>query len=89
MIRICIRCKQPITFDWLELPVVYSRRTMRVVARFYSHFDTAACDAEIARAHRIVAGEIPSPRDIGVQRAQLLHTLIAEVPLKQTPVGVS
>lgn len=78
IVRRCIRCTQPITFDWQEFPVVNNRREMRVVARFYAHPSVEACEAEVARQRELDHGAQPSPADIGLQRAQLLRGLLIE-----------
>jgi hypothetical protein len=74
-VRRCIRCAQPITFDWEEYPVIDNRRSMTVVATFFAHPSTAACDAELERARRLDHGEIPTATDIGLLRAQMLRAL--------------
>lgn len=72
----CIRCAQIISFAWDEIPVVGNRRTMHRIATFFAHPTVEACEAEIDRARRLDAGEIPTPYDIGLQRAALLRQLI-------------
>ena len=83
MIRFCVRCAQAITFDWQELPVVDNRRNMRVVARFYVHPSTAACDAEVARQRTLDLGVVLSEYDMGIQRARYLRNLIAEATIER------
>ena len=77
-VRTCIRCQQPITFDWLVYPVVDDREHMHTIATFYGHLNAEACEAELARVRALDHGEIPSPRDIAMYRAAYLRNLLAE-----------
>ena len=88
-VRYCIRCKQPITFDWFELPVVDNRDAMHVVATFYVHPNTAACDDDVALSRRIEAGEKPAPNDMAMQRAVFLRNCVAAAhyPMLDQPIG--
>ena len=76
-VRICIRCQQPITFDWLVYPVVDDRTHMHTIATFYGHPNAEACENELARVRALDHGESPSPRDIGMQRAAYLRALLS------------
>ena len=73
--RICIVCDNPITFDYVEIPIEADRH--RRVATFYAHFDAESCAAERAR-HAALDAHDPAANDIGQMRAAELRAVIQD-----------
>jgi hypothetical protein len=62
MIKRCIRCRLPITFAWIEIPIVTDGRGQSLYVAF-AHPSTTGCQAEQLRASQQPPAADPPARN--------------------------
>ena len=82
--RLCIKCGLPISFGFNEFPVVDDRKTMNVIAVFFAHPSTEACEDE--KAARMPDAD---PHAFTTIRAQMLDQFVTTLKAARADQALS